>query len=421
MAPAMPKLAPATRHQPRDIGRVELMVMLAFLMALNALAIDAMLPALSIMGHDLGLGDANHAQYVITGFLFGMGAGAVVYGPLSDRFGRRATTLGALTLYIFCALGCAFIRDFETLIALRFIQGLASASAGVVSIAIVRDRMVGDQMARMTSTIFMIFMIVPVVAPGVGQLVLWFGSWRAIFLLLAIMGCAMALWVWRRLPETLDPANVIPLNLPSIARAWGEVVRHRHALLYTLGGAMVVGGLYGFLSGSSQLFTAVMGSPDLFPIAFAAVALTMAASNFLNSRIVMRFGARRVAHSAICLFVLFGAIQFTVAASGLQGLFYTLVPLTLNLSMMGLIGSNLSAISMTPFGHIAGTASSFQNSVRTLSGTVLGGFIGQQFDGTAAPMALGFLLCGVASLTCILIAEQGRLFTRPGTTPPPVG
>jgi MFS transporter, DHA1 family, multidrug resistance protein len=411
---------PATRRQPQDIGRTELLFMLALLMALNAMAIDAMLPALVALGRGLGVTDTNHTQYVVTSFLFGMGAGAVIYGPLSDRFGRRSVTLGSLTLYIFCTLGCAFIRDFETLIVLRFIHGVASASAGVVSVAVVRDRMVGDQMARMISTIFMIFMIVPVVAPAIGQAILTFGSWRTIFLLLAILGLVMAAWVWWRLPETLDPEHVVPLKLGSIVDAWGQVISHRHALLYTLGAAMLVGGMYGFLSASAQLFTAVVGDPSLFPAAFAAVAVVMASTNFLNSRIVVRFGARRVAHSAIFLFIGFGALQLGLALSGQQGLFITLVPLALNLSMMGLIGSNLSAISMIPFGHVAGTASSFQNSVRTMGGTTLGGFIGQQFDGTAVPMALGFVLCGLASLLLILIAEKGRLFTRPGTASPPL-
>lgn len=403
-----------------DIGRTELVWMLALLMALNALAIDAMLPALAALGHGLGVRDINDTQFVITVFLGGMGAGAIAYGPLSDRYGRRAVTLGALTLYIFCALGCALVRDFEMLVALRFIQGLASASSGVVCIAIVRDRMTGDAMARMVSTIFMVFMIVPVIAPTIGQAVLWLGGWREIFLLLAIMGVVMAGWVWARLPETLDPANALPLNPASIWAACREVVRNRHSLLYTLAGALIVGGMYGFLSASAQLFTAIIGDPDLFPIAFAGVALTMASTNFLNSRIVMRFGARRVSHSAICGFILLGAAQFGLAQWGGAPWQLTFTALALNLSMLGLIGSNLSAIAMTPFGAIAGTASSFQTTVRTSSGAIIGGFIGQQFDGTPVPMALGFLCCGVAALTCILIAENGRLFTRPGTTATPL-
>lgn len=403
-----------------DIGRAELVWMLALLMALNALAIDAMLPALAALGGGLGVRDINDTQFVITVFLGGMGAGAIAYGPLSDRYGRRPVTLGALTLYIFCALGCALVSDFETLVALRFVQGLASASSGVVCIAIVRDRMSGDAMARMVSTIFMVFMIVPVIAPTIGQAVLWLGGWRDIFLLLSVMGCAMAGWVWARLPETLDPANVLPLNPLSIGAACAAVLRHHHALLYTLAGALIVGGMYGFLSASAQLFTAIMGDPDLFPIAFAGVAMTMASTNFLNSRIVMRFGARRVSHSAICGFILLGAVQYALARWGASPPLLTFAVLALNLSMLGLIGSNLSAIAMTPFGAIAGTASAFQNTVRTSSGAMIGGFIGQQFDGTPVPMALGFLVCGAAALACVAVAEHGRLFTRPGTTPTPV-
>ncbi len=404
----------------RDIGRAELVWMLALLMALNALAIDAMLPALAALGQGLGVREINDTQFVITVFLGGMGAGAIAYGPLSDRYGRRPVTLAALTLYIFCALGCALVNDFETLVALRFVQGIASASSGVVCIAIVRDRMQGDAMARMVSTIFMVFMIVPVIAPTIGQLVLWIGGWRDIFLLLAIIGVVMAAWVWARLPETLDPANALPLNISSIAAACSKVLRHRHALLYTLAGALIVGGMYGFLSASAQLFTAIMGDPNLFPIAFAGVALTMASTNFLNSRIVMRFGARRVSHSAICSFIFLGAVQVALAEWGGAPWQATFAVLALNLSMLGLIGSNLSAIAMTPFGEIAGTASSFQNTVRTSSGAIIGGFIGQQFDGTPVPMAIGFLVCGLAALACIMIAEQGRLFTRPGTTPTPM-
>jgi MFS transporter, DHA1 family, multidrug resistance protein len=417
----MPSLVPSDGVPSPDISRTELMIMLALLMALNALAIDAMLPALAALGAGLGVADINATQFVITAFLFGIGAGSVVHGPLSDRYGRRPVILTALIVYIFAALGCAFVSDFETLIALRVVQGIASAASSVVTIAIIRDRMAGDQMARMTSTIFMIFMIVPVIAPSVGQLVLWFGGWREIFLLLGIMGAAMAGWIWRRLPETLDSANVVPLNLGGITSAWAQVVRHHHALLYTLGGALVVGAMYGFLSASAQLFTAVIGDAELFPVAFACVALTMASTNFLNSRIVVRFGARRVAHSAICLFMILGGVQLTLALWGSAPAPVILGTLALNLSMVGLIGANLSAIAMAPFGHIAGTASSFQNSMRTLGGTTLGGAIGQQFDGTAVPMALGFLLCGAAALLCLLIAEQGRLFTRPGTTPPPMG
>jgi MFS transporter, DHA1 family, multidrug resistance protein len=420
MSAPLPPASPTTARIRPDIGRTELVCMLALLMALNALAIDAMLPALAALGTSLGVTDINDTQFVITVFLGGMGAGAIAYGPLSDRYGRRPVTLGALILYIFCALGCGLVRDFETLVALRFIQGIASASSGVVCIAIVRDRMAGDAMARMVSTIFMVFMIVPVIAPTIGQAVLWFGGWREIFLLLAIMGVVMTGWVWARLPETLDPANALPLNPASIWAACRAVVRHRHALLYTLAGALIVGGMYGFLSASAQLFTVIMGDADLFPVAFAGVAMTMASTNFLNSRIVMRFGARRVSHSAICGFILLGATQFGLAEWGSAPWQLTFVVLALNLSMLGLIGSNLSAIAMTPFGAMAGTASSFQNTVRTSSGAIIGGFIGQQFNGTPVPMALGFLCCGLGALTCILVAEQGRLFTRPGTTATPI-
>lgn len=398
------------------MGRKELVCMLAGLMALNALAIDAMLPALSAIGSSLRVTAANDVQLVIVAYLLGTGIGSVVHGPLSDRYGRRAVLLWTLLAYIGCALGCAFIAEFSVLLALRFMQGLAGAALGVVAIAIVRDKMAGDQMARMTSTIFMVFMVVPVIAPSVGTLVLLFGGWREIFLLFAVMGLAMSAWVWRRLPETLDPANVTLLDARSIVGAWSSVIRHRLALGYTMAGALTQAGLFGFLTSSSQLFTALFGSPKLFPLAFAAVAATMAASNFLNSRIVERFGARRVSHSAILIFIAMAGVQWAGNLYWTGHMGWLLVPLALNMSMIGLIGSNFSSIAMTPFGHIAGTASSFQTSVRTVISASLGGLIGAQFDGTGVPMAQGFVAAGVAGLLMVLWAERGRLFTRPGTT-----
>lgn len=416
MSVPTPQTAGDRHAAPRGAQGVELIIMLAGLMALNAMAIDTMLPALDAMARDLGVAGSNRIQLIIGTYLIGMGVGSLIHGPLSDRFGRRSMLLWTLLGYVACALGCALARDFTALLVWRLISGLLAAGLGVIAIAIVRDRMAGDQMARTTSLIFMIFMIVPVIAPSIGMGVLLVGSWRSIFLLLTILGAAMALWLWLRLDETLDPADKAAIDPVSIARNWMQVVRHRTTIGYMAGGALIQGALYGFLTSAAQLFSTAFGSAAAIPWAFAAVATTMACSNFLNSRIVMRFGARRIAHGATMLFILLGLIQIIIAPHVVAQPFWLLVPLALNMAMVGLIGSNFGAIAMTPFGHIAGTAASFQQASRTIVAALLGSAIGQQFDGTSRPMAWAFFLCGAGCLLLVWWAERGRLFTRPGTT-----
>lgn len=400
----------------KTIGPRELTVMMASLMALNALAIDAMLPAFPAMIAGLNVADPNHIQYVISVFLAGTGIGALIYGPLSDRYGRKPVLLIATVGAAVFTLACSVSSSFELLLAMRFVHGLMAAAMGVLVVAVIRDQFEGDAMARRMSTIFLIFMIVPIIAPTIGQLVLLFAGWRTIFDLMAFMAVAAAIWVYRRLPETLAPENIIPIEPRALASAWSKVVTNRNAAGYMLGAAIVQGALFGYLNSSQQLFDKVFDAADFFTIGFAIVAIGIAASNFTNSRIVERFGARRVSQTALILFIFFGSLQLAAAIFVPTSLPIFLALLTANMAMVGFIGSNFSSIAMTPFGHVAGAASSFQTSVRTVLAASIGAVIGQQFDGSVAPVALGFLLCGIAALALVLWCEHGKLFTRPGTT-----
>ena len=261
-------------------------------------------------------------------------------------------------------------------------------------------------------------MIVPIIAPTIGQMVLLFSGWRTIFDLMAFMAIAAALWVHFRLPETLAPENVIPIEPHALAKAWKVVVLNRNAAGYMLGAGIVQGALFGYLNSSQQLFDKVFNAADFFTIGFAIIAIGIAASNFTNSRIVERFGARRVSQTALLTFILLGALQLLAAKIVPTSLPIFLALMTANMAMVGFIGSNFSSIAMTPFGHVAGAASSFQTFVRTVVAASLGAFIGQQFGGSVVPVALGFLGCGIVALCLVLWCEKGKLFTRPGTTQP---
>jgi MFS transporter, DHA1 family, multidrug resistance protein len=403
------------QKQPK-LGDTELTVMMAAIMALNALAIDAMLPAFPRMTAGLGLLDANHIQYVISAYLLGLGAGSLLHGPLSDRFGRRPILLGGIAGYIVFALACRFAPSFDMLIAMRIAQGLCGAALGVLVTSIIRDQFEGDAMARRMSTIFLVFMAVPIIAPLVGSAVLMFAGWRTIFDLFAVMALLVMIWAALRLPETLDPANALPIEFKALRRAWGAVVTHRTANCYMLAGGIAQGSLFGYLNSSQQIFDRSFGVPDFFPIGFAIIALGIACANFTNARIVERFGARRVSHTALIAFITLAVAQLLAAIMVPASLWLFLGLITLNMAMIGFVGSNLSSIAMQPFGAIAGSASSFQNFVRTVFAALIGATIGQQFNGAVTPVAAGFLACGLAALALVLVGERGQLFTRPGTT-----
>ncbi|MBK7162290.1 MAG: multidrug effflux MFS transporter [Sphingomonadales bacterium] len=403
------------RKQPK-LGGLELTVMMAAVMALNALAIDAMLPAFPRMTAGLGLIDPNRIQFVITAYLLGMGAGSLVHGPLSDRYGRRPILLGAIAGYIVCALACSFATSFDMLIAMRIAQGLCGAGLGVLVTSIIRDQFEGDAMARRMSTIFLVFMAVPIVAPLVGSVVLLFAGWRSIFDLIAIMAVAVLAWVVLRLPETLDPENIVPIKAKTLTASWKQVISDRTANCYMIAGATAQGALFGYLNSSQQIFERTFSAPDFFPIGFAIIAIGIACANFTNARIVERFGARRVSQTALIAFIFIAISQALAAIFAPASLPLFLVLITANMAMIGFVGSNFSSIAMQPFGAIAGTASSFQNFVRTIWAAFIGAIIGQQFNGAVTPVALGFLACGLTAFTLILYGERGKLFTRPGTT-----
>lgn len=401
---------------PRTPGDREMVAMMAMLMALNALAIDAMLPALPAIGRALDVLVANHRQYVISTYLLGVGFGSLIYGPLADRYGRKRILVLSLCAYMAFAIGCGAATSFPLLLALRFGHGLASAALGVIVVAVIRDLFAGDAMARRMSLIFLVFMIVPIIAPTLGAAVAALAGWRAIFLLLAAMGLLMLLWL-RRLPETLRAEDIRPLDIRTMIAGWSAVTLHRRAAGYMVAAGLMQAALFGYLNSSEQIIAEVFGAGALFPLVFACVAVGIAIANFSNARIVERFGARRVSQSAVFAFIASSIGQIVAALSGAETLAMFTLLLMVNVGLIGFIGSNFGAIAMEDFGQMAGIASSYQSFVRTLLAATVGALIGQQYDGTTLPLALAFLACASAGLLLVLWAERGQLFTRPGTAP----
>ncbi|MCR6645731.1 MAG: multidrug effflux MFS transporter [Terricaulis sp.] len=287
---------------PLPLPLPELVALVASLMALNALSIDIMLPALPDIGRDFALGAANDRQLIIVVYVFMFGISQLIYGPLSDAFGRRAVLLWATAFYIVGALLCTIAPSFELMLAARALQGVAAGATRVIATALVRDLTSGPRMAQIMSMAMTVFMIVPILAPGLGQLILFVAPWRWIFGALLVYAVIVLIWAYLRLPETLRPENTTPFHLRAIARAARAVLSDRQAFGYMIASTFIVGCMFGYVTSSEQLFVDVYDLGDRFALAFAAVAVAMSAGAFLNSRLVVRFGMRRISQSGLLVF-----------------------------------------------------------------------------------------------------------------------
>jgi DHA1 family bicyclomycin/chloramphenicol resistance-like MFS transporter len=410
---------PAAAATPKGPGFPEFVCMIALMMALNALAIDAMLPALPQIGAELGVVNENSRQWVLTAYLLGFGAMQIVYGPLADRFGRKPILMIGVGVYVLFSLICMLAPSFETLIMARVGQGLGSAATRVLAVSIVRDRYSGRTMARVMSLSFLVFLGVPIIAPSLGQLVLLVAPWEAIFGVLAFVGVGLLVWAGLRLPETLHPEDRLPIEAGRILRAFREALTQRISIGYTLAMTAITGALFAFINSSQQIFFDVFNAPALFTTVFAVIAGGIAIASLLNARLVETLGSRLIGHSALLGFIAFSALHLVVTLAGVETIWTFAILQALTMFCFGLLAGNFGSMAMEPMGHIAGTASSAQGFVSTIIGSLIGFVIGQQFNGTVVPMTLGFTVCGVLALGFVLLAERGRLFVARNPAPAP--
>ena len=399
-------------HDKRTIGRRELVVMVALLMSLNALAIDGMLPALDEMASELGAEEGNRRQLVVAVYLLANGIGCLVPGAFADRFGRRPLLLLSLASYTVFSLLISWVEDFNVLLALRAMQGVLTAGLMVVPNAIIRDQYEGDSMARLMSLVSAVFIAVPVIAPSLGQAVLLFAGWRWIFVGLACLAGLAALWTWLRLPETLHPENRQHIDVRAIVGNMRIALFNSPSIGYVLGSALLMGGVFGYVNSAQQLIGEHFHAGRWFPVVFGGTAAMMVVSNVVNSRIVERFGARRVSHTGVIVFIGVSAAQVWAAIYRDGQLAWFLPLMATNLALLGFLGANFSSIAMQPFARIAGAASSVQTFFRMFGAALVGIVIGQSYDGTARPFAFALLIGSSAALLLVLFSERGKLFRR---------
>jgi MFS transporter, DHA1 family, multidrug resistance protein len=388
---------------------------MATLTALAAMSIDMVLPALPAIGASLGVERSNDNQLVVSLLFLGFGVGQLFYGPLSDSVGRKPAAFAGLTLF---SAGCVLAltsRSFPMMLAGRFLQGIGVAGPRTITLALVRDRFEGRQMARVMSLITVVFILVPVVAPAIGQTVLAVFGWRAIFGVYLATGLVATIWFALRQEETLPSERRVPLALGRIAAATREVVGHRQSIGYTVASGIIFGALLGYLSSAQQILQQQYSLGPRFPLFFAMVAISIGAASFANASLVLRYGMRTLANVSLRGIFLVSVVFAAIAAmwSGHPPLWWLMAYLMTSFFGIGLLFGNLNALAMQPLGHIAGTGAAIVGATSMLISLVLGTWIGQSYNGTVLPLVIGFAALSAGAMLVSWWAEGAADRGRP--------
>lgn len=392
--------------------------MTAMLMATNAIAIDIMLPALPQMGEHFGIARENDRQLIVISYMIGFSVSQLVYGPITDRFGRRNVLFISLGCYAVAGVCCIYAPDFQMLIAARVFQGASAGGSRVIAVSAARDLYIGRTMAKVMSLAMIVFMAAPILAPSIGQALLQVADWKGIFWFLAAFGVVMFVWVLARLRETLPPEHRVPLNLRTMTVNYFRILSTRESLGYTIASGLIFGGLMSYVSSSEQLYHEVYHTGAMFPIWFAGAAGAMSLSNLINSRLVERFGMRKMSHGALIGFVVVTGLHSVLALQGPVPfpVFYGMILAAF--FMIGFQGPNYSAIAMEPLGELAGSAAALIGFASAFASALIGGYIASLFNGTITPILVGQFVVSVLALATVLVTERGRLM-QPHHLPPP--
>ncbi|OYX45473.1 MAG: multidrug MFS transporter [Rhodobacterales bacterium 32-67-9] len=401
----------ATPQHVRRLPAGEFTAMLALLFATIAFSIDAMLPALPAISAELSPDAVNNAQLVLSLFVLGMGVGTLFVGPISDAIGRKITIAWGAALYVIGAALAWHSTGLEALLLARFLQGLGASTSRVVGMALVRDLYAGREMARIMSFVMMVFMVVPALAPLIGQAIIGNFGWRAIFLAYILFALVSLSWVSLRQAETLAPEDRRPLTAGNLWLGLKEVLSSAEVRVYILVMSLGFGQMFSLLSSIQQVFDTTYGMAQSFPLWFAGIAAFSASASFINSRLVMRVGMRRLATLAYAGSAVLSLVAVTLIGLHLVGgmasfaVFY--IWGTSIFFIAGLTFGNLNALAMQKLGHIAGMATSVITAISTVVAALIAAPVGLAYDGTAVPVIIGALIC---SSTCYLLMHRSERF-----------
>jgi DHA1 family bicyclomycin/chloramphenicol resistance-like MFS transporter len=398
-------------------GSGEFVARVALMISLVALSIDAMLPALPAIGAELGVRHANDVQLVISALFLGLAIAQMIYGPLSDSFGRKPAIYAGFAIFIAGCVLSILARGLEMMLLGRFLQGIGAAGPRIVTMALVRDQYAGRAMARVMSLAMAVFIMVPVLAPAIGQGIMLVAHWRAIFVMLLAVALFALTWFALRQPETLPPARRKPFSLRGVAAGVRETFSHRAAFGYTMMAGLIFGSFVGYLISAPQIFLRQYHTGGRFALYFGLLAACIGAAMLVNSRLVMVWGMQllcRIALITACgVSLMF--LGWAWALAGHPPFWALMIYLGVAFFCNGILFGNFNAMALEPLGHIAGVASAVVGSLTTFISLALGTLIGRSFDGTVLPLVGGFAGLGIAALAAMWWAEAPtRDATRSG-------
>ena len=388
----------------------EFIALVALTTSLVAMSIDTMLPALGTMATELGAAHVNDRQLVLSAFFGGLSIGQLLYGPISDATGRKPALCFGIGLFIVGNLLCTFTQSFWLLLAGRALAGFGSAGPRIVSIALVRDVFAGRGMARVMSFVSTVFILVPVLAPSIGQGVLAVTSWRAIFAGLVVIAVLNAAWFLLRQPETLPVKRRVPFSVRTIARGTAEVFKTPLTLGYMLATGIIFAAFISYLSTAQQIFQEQYQLGKLFPVCFGMLASSIGVASFVNGRLVMRFGMERLSRIALWCACALSTTAFAGAWlwHGHPPLFALMAYMLCCFFFNGVLFGNFNARAMEPMGRIAGLAAAVTGSVSGLVALAIGTPFGRAYDGTVLPLIAGYMTCGWLALVVTTWAERAN-------------
>jgi len=386
----------------RQKSEFEFIVIMAALMSLVSLAIDALLPAMTNIGDTIGITDATNNQLLITMIFLGLGFGQLISGPLSDSYGRKPIIYIGFIVFAFASLICVFSTSLEMMIVGRIIQGIGLSAPRTISIAMIRDRFSGNYMAKVMSFVVAIFILVPVVAPALGKIMLDLYGWQSIFYSQLLFGLAVMLWLWKRQPETLKKENKRAFKLSLLISGLKEFIKHKNAVIFTFFSGCITGSFMVYLSASQLIFEQQYNLKDEFPFIFAGIALFIGIATFLNGTFVVRLGMFKLVSIFTIIFTLIPFVYIFLYSGETNPSIYVLVTFFgLQFFAIAFLFGNTRALAMEPIGHIAGIGAAINGFVSTIMAVPIATLIGSFINTTALPLFIGFFVCGVIALLLI--------------------
>ena len=377
----------------------EFVALMASLMSIVALSIDALLPALPDIGNALGVVNSNDNQMLITMIFIGLGFGQLIFGPLSDSFGRKPIVFIGFLIFVAATIVCVSSNSFEVMIAGRILQGIGLASPRTLSIAMIRDSYSGDFMAKILSIVVMVFILVPVIAPSLGQFLLHYYNWKSIFYVNLLFGCIIIVWFWKRQEETLEHANRIKFTPSLFLDGTKEFWKHKNAVAFTLISGFIMGSFMVYLSTAQQIFQVQYKLADKFPYIFASLAIAVGLATFLNSRYVIRFGMWRIAYAGTIAFCFISLLYVALFWSRDNPSIEILITFfALQFFAIGFLFGNLRSLAMQPLGHIAGIGAAINGFISTVMAVPIANYIGSFVSNSVLPLFIGFSVFGILSL-----------------------